>query len=426
MHPQEARMDWYYYIALAAILSQLFFLVQTVNNYRYILAKYKKKRSWHQLRAVLIVPCKGLDSAFQQNITSLFNQDYENYLLWFVVAEKADPAYDQLCKLKSQLSQSSKARQVQVFVAGKVNDTKSTNDEQPTTRYACSQKIHNLLYGYERISDDVDVLAFADSDVCVRSDWLSHLVWHLRLPRIGATSGYRWFIPGRNNPASLALSVMNAKVAQLLGNTRFNQAWGGSMAIRVDVFREIGLDKIWPKTISDDLSLSHAVKKAGKKVEFIPACLVASYESTTWPKLFEFARRQFVITRVSVPLTWWFGLFSSLYSVLGLWAGSFLAIYAALNSSIIDYQLLIILAVPVLFFTGQLSSAILRQKMISKVLQKDWPKLKLACAADILFFWLWSLLLLFLIISSAFGRTICWRGIRYKLLGPTETIIVSD
>ena len=418
-------MDWYYYIALAAILSQLFFLAQTVKNYRYILAKYKKKRSWHQLRAVLIVPCKGLDSAFQQNITSLFNQDYENYLLWFVVAEKADPAYDELCKLKSQLSQSSKAREVQVFVAGKVNDTKSTNNEQPTTRYACSQKIHNLLYGYERISDDVDVLAFADSDVCVRSDWLSHLVWHLRLPRIGATSGYRWFIPGRNNPASLALSVMNAKVAQLLGNTRFNQAWGGSMAIRVDVFREIGLDKIWPKTISDDLSLSHAVKKAGKKVEFIPACLVASYESTTWPKLFEFARRQFVITRVSVPLTWWFGLFSSLYSVLGLWAGSFLAIYAALNSSIIDYKLLILLAVPVLFFTGQLSSAILRQKMISKVLQKDWPKLKLACAADILFFWAWSLLLLFLIISSAFGRTICWRGIRYKLVGPTETIIVS-
>ena len=91
-------MDWYYYIALIVILSQLLFLIQTVNNYRYILAKYKKKRSWHQLRAVLIVPCKGLDSAFHKNITSLFNQDYENYLLWFVVAEKTDPAYEELCK----------------------------------------------------------------------------------------------------------------------------------------------------------------------------------------------------------------------------------------------------------------------------------------------------------------------------------------
>ena len=420
-------MDWYYYIALAAILSQLLFLVQTVNNYRYTLVKYKKKRSWHKLKTVLIVPCKGLDSAFHKNITSLFNQDYENYLLWFVVTEKSDPAYDELCKLKNQLSQSSKAHEVKIFLAGKVGDcNKQTNDNEQPTKYACSQKIHNLLYCYERIGDDIDALAFADSDICVRTDWLSHLVWHLRLSKTGATTGYRLFVPARNNPATLALSAVNAKVAQLLGNTSFNQAWGGSMAIRVDTFRKIGLDKIWPKTISDDLSLSHAVKKAGKKIEFVPACLVASYESNTWQGLFEFARRQFVITRVSAPLTWLFGLISTLYSILGLWAGSALAIYAALKPSITDYKLLILVAVPLFFFIEQLFSAILRQKMISKVLQKDWANLKLACAADILFFWLWSLLLLFFIISSAFGRTICWRGIRYKMLGPTETIVVSS
>jgi hypothetical protein len=193
----------------------------------------------------------------------------------------------------------------------------------------------------------------------------------------------------------------------------------------VDVFREIGLDKIWPKTISDDLSLSRAVKKAGKKVEFVPACLVASYEATTWKGLFEFARRQFVITRVSTPRTWCFGLTSTLYSILGLWAGLSLTIYAAIKTSISGNELLIIAAVPVFFLIEQFSSAILRQKMISKVLQKDWVNLKFACLADVLFFWLWSLLLLFFIISSAFGRTIRWRGIRYKLLGPTETIVVS-
>lgn len=419
------NMVWYYYIALILILSQLFFLIQAVNNYRYILSKYKKKRSRHQLRSVLIVPCKGLDSTFHKNITSFFNQDYENYLLWFVVAEKTDPAYDELCKLKNQLSSCSKAREIRILVAGKVGEcNKQTDDnEQQTTRNACSQKIHNLLYAYERIGDDIDALAFADSDIFVRSDWLSHLVWHLRLSKTGATTGYRLFIPARNNPATLALSAVNVKIAQLLGNTRFNQAWGGSMAIRVDVFREIGLDKIWPKTISDDLSLSRAVKKAGKKVEFVPGCLVASYESTTWKGLFEFARRQFVITRVNTPLTWWFGLISTLYSILGLWAGSAVAIYAVLKSSVVDNKLLILAAVPVFFFIEQLSSALLRQKMLSKVLQKDWPNLRLACAADVLFFWLWSLLLLFFIISSAFGRTIQWRGIRYKLLGPTETIL---
>ena len=402
-------MDWYYYIALAAILSQLVFFTQMRRNYRYALAKYKKKRSLYRPRTALIVPCKDLDSAFEKNITSFFNQDYENYLLWFVVAAKSDPAYDELCKLKSQLSQSSKAQDVQVFVAGQGQ--------------SCSQKNHNLLYCYERIGDDVEVLAFADSDISVRSDWLSHIVWPLRKSKNGAASGYRWFIPKKNNLASLALSAMNAKIAQLLGNTRFNQVWGGSMAIRVDVFREVGLDKIWPKALSDDLSLSLAVKRAGKKVVFVPACLVASYESTSWRRLFEFGRRQFLITRVSAPRTWWFGLCSSLYSVLGLWAGAALAIYAAMIG---EKYLPLFAAVPVLFFASQLGRAIMRQKMISKLLKYDLPQMRAARIADILFFWIWTLLLLSFIISSAFGRTICWRGIRYKLLGPTETIVVGD
>jgi cellulose synthase/poly-beta-1,6-N-acetylglucosamine synthase-like glycosyltransferase len=402
-------MDWYYYIALTAILSQLVFFVQMCRNYRYALAKYKKKRSSYRPRTALIVPCKDLDSAFEKNITSFFNQDYENYLLWFVVADKSDPAYDKLCKLKSQLSESSKAQDVQVFVAGQA--------------HSCSQKNHNLLHCYKRIGDDVEILAFADSDICVCSDWLSHIVWPLRQPKNGAASGYRWFIPQKNNPASLALSAVNAKIAQLLGTTRFNQAWGGSMAIRVDVFRQVGLDKIWPKALSDDLSLSLAVKKAGKKVVFVPACLVASYESTNWRKLFEFGRRQFLITRVSAPRTWWFGLCSGLYSVLGLWAGVALAIYAAMIG---EKNLPLFAAVPILFFASQLSRAILRQKMISKLLKYDLPQMKAARTADILFFWIWSILLLSFIISSAFGRTICWRGIRYKLLGPTETIVVGD
>jgi cellulose synthase/poly-beta-1,6-N-acetylglucosamine synthase-like glycosyltransferase len=266
-------------------------------------------------------------------------------------------------------------------------------------------------------------MAFADSDICVRNDWLSHLVYPLRQSKVGASSGYRWFVPQMNNLPTLALSAMNAKVAQLLGNTLFNQAWGGSMAIRVDVFRELGLDKTWPNSLSDDLSLSVAVKKAGKLVRFVPACLVASYTDTTWRQLFEFAHRQFLITRVCAPRTWWVGLCGTFFSVLGIWAGAALAIYAAIIS---DKHFVLFTAVPVVFFVSQLTSAVLRQKMVSKLLEKDYNRMKAAAAADIFFFWAWSFLMLVFIISSAFGRTITWRGIRYKLLGPTETIIVRS
>jgi len=402
-----SSMTLYYYAAIIVIVSQLLFLFQSFRNYRYFLQKHGKERRWQDQRVAIIVPCKGLDPDFDKNIASLFNQNYEKYVLWFVVAEDSDPAYAELCKLKDRLTKSSRAQDVRILVAGQAQ--------------SCSQKIHNQLYAYHRIAEDIDILAFADSDVCVRTDWLRHLIWPLRDYRYGAAGGYRLFIPKSNNLATLALSSINAKVAQQLGNTRFNQAWGGSMAIRVDVFRKVGLDKIWPKVLSDDLSLTYAVKKTGMKLAFVPACLVATYESTTWPNLFEFARRQFLITRIYRPWTWLIGLCSSLYSLLCLWPTAALAVYAA---AIADKRLPFFIAVPIVFLLCETGKALLRQKMIAKLLEHDRHNLKWARLADIYLSWLWSLLMFILIASSAFGRTICWRGICYRLLSPTETIIV--
>ena len=402
-------MDWYFYIALMLIFSQLVFSTLTLKNYFFALAKYDKKHKRYAPRVALIIPCKNLDENFEQNIASFYRQDYENYLLLFVVEDKADPAYEQLRGLKDKLAWSTKAGDVQVLVAGVGQE--------------CSQKIHNLLYAYRRIPKDIETLAFADSDICVKPTWLHHLVYPLRHPESkGAATGYRWFVPRTGNLATLALSAVNAKIAQLMGNTPFNHAWGGSMAIQVQTFRELSIEKLWQKAVSDDYSLSCAVKDAHKKVEFVPGCLVATSESTTWAKLFEFGRRQFVITKVYAPKMWSFGLFNAVYPVFGLWGGAALAIYAGITQ---NHYVWLFTAVPVLFFIAQLTRATLRQSMASKLLAENWPRLKIAAIADITLFWLWSLLMLVLILSSVFGRTICWRGVRYKLISKTETIVLG-
>jgi len=397
-------MQWYYHIAWLAIAANLFFLLQAWNSHRFNLFKFGKQRLGNLFRTALIVPCKGIDENFDKNIASFYNQNQDDYLLWFVVEDQSDPAYARLCKLKDDLAADSLASEVRILTAGH-----STS---------CSQKIHNLLHCYRNIPDDVEAIAFADSDACVRKTWLRHIVWPLRQDRYGAASGYRWYVPQRNNLATLALSSMNAKVAQLLGNTPFNQAWGGSMAITVETFRKIGLEEIWSTALSDDLSLSYAVKKAGMKVAYVPACLVASHESTTWLELIEFARRQFLITRIAKPLTWLFGLVSSLFSALALWAGAALAAYA---SSINAEHILLYAAVPLTSLICQIARAVLRQRMIARMLEEERDRLKPSAISDICLSWLWSLLMLALIISSAFGRTIRWRGIRYKMLGPTQT-----
>ncbi len=397
-------MQWYHYSAAILIFAELVFVIRMYTNRRYALSKYKRRRTYRP-RTALIVPCKGLDSEFDKNIASFYAQDYEEYLLWFVVEDESDAAYGRLCELKVGLRGSSKAKEVEIFVAG--------------AGQGCGQKIHNLLHCYKQIGDDIEVMAFADSDVCVASDWLSHLVYPLRQAKVGAAGGYRWFVPKRNNGATVALSALNAKVAQLMGNMRFNHLWGGSMAIRVDTFRRIGAEELWRRSVSDDLSLTYAVRKLGLIVRYVPACLVASYEETTWRQLFEFGRRQFVITRVSSPATWWFGLFGCTFSVVGQWGGAAAAIYAAEMGA---QRLGLLYAVPIVFFAGQLVRAVMRQSTARKLLKEDKHRLRAATLADVCFSWLWTLVMLGLIASSAFGRKIRWRGIRYKLVGPTETI----
>ncbi|MBN1807030.1 MAG: glycosyltransferase, partial [Sedimentisphaerales bacterium] len=340
-------MIFLYLLVAIAITAQIVFLYHIASNYLYVLKKFNKNHTSYCRKTSLIIPCKGIDTAFDKNIRSFYELDYEDYEIIFVTESSEDPAYARLLALKEEFKNLTKAFDIRVLVAGR-------------TQHG-SQKLHNLLYACGNADKDVGIFAFADSDACVRINWLNEIVYPLRKDRYGVTGGYRWYVPTRNNFATLALSILNAKVAQLLGVTRFNHAWGGSMAVRVEVFKKLGMEKIWGKSVSDDLTLSRAAKEAGLRVIFVPACFVASYEKIDFLRLLEFARRQFLITRITAPSTWWLGVFSSLYPLFGLWGFAGIALY--LHNKAFDGWYIFLL-VSLLFLAGQFLCAVLRQKMI--------------------------------------------------------------
>jgi hypothetical protein len=195
------------------------------------------------------------------------------------------------------------------------------------------------------------------------------------------------------------------------------------MGIRKDTFEKLGIREIWQNSVSDDLSLSRVAKKAGIKIAYIPACLVATYENIDMSKLLEFGRRQMLITRMTKPGSWWFALFSMVFTVFGLWGTLGVAVWAI--STGLEGKLLFC-AAPVIFLTCQFAGALLRQKTAVTILSGLKEEIRPAAIADLFLFWLWSILFLIIIIYSVFGKTIVWRGITYKLENNGKMKILTE
>ncbi|MFI4911183.1 MAG: glycosyltransferase [Sedimentisphaeraceae bacterium JB056] len=393
-----------YIITTLLVSSQILFMFFVIKNARFVIKKSAEKRDSFVPKTLLTVPCKGLDTGFEDNIKSFFVIDYADYYLNFVVESKDDDAYDVLLQMKEEYASRTKAREVNILIAGVAEKG--------------SQKNHNLLHSISVSGGDKEVFAFADSDARPRVDWLSHLVYPLNRHKTGASSGYRWIVPAKHNFATLLLSSANSKVAQFLGKSIFNQAWGGSMAIKREMFYQLHIDKLWDTCISDDLSLTYAVNNAGYRLRFSPGCLVATYEQTTMSGLFEFARRQFLITRKSAFGIWFIGLFSNIYSVIGIWVSLIMAFYFLNSRPNFALPLFITSGV---FIVCQLIRVFIRQHIASSILVSHEKQLKKAAVFDYMTSAVGSIFMLIFIISSAFGSKIVWRGTKYKIVSATKT-----
>ena len=312
-------MTIYYVLASVVLLIQAVLLVEAHRHLLYTRRKYRPRPLTYMPRVALISPCKGLDNTFDRNIHSFLTLDYPNYELVFVVESQDDPAYQRLLNIIEQNRDRATKINARVIVAGHSKTS--------------VQKVHNLLAACDAIGNDVEVLAFVDSDACVKSHFLGSLIHPLRRDFVGATTGYRWFVPTDSAWASRVLSAINAVIASMMGPHSWNATWGGAMAIRREVFKKTRVRDAWANACTDDYSLTNAVRKENLRITFVPACYVASYEQTTWAKMFSFARRQFLITRVLHKKLWIFALLGFGYFVVAFWASLFISLYLFASQS---------------------------------------------------------------------------------------------
>jgi len=376
----------------------------------------------------VIAPCRGLDDGLEQNLSALLEQDFPEYEVLFVVDDENDPAtlviYDILNRRDIETQSEQESKQSGSFSASprlRGDNSISTKLIIAARAQGCAQKIANLRGAVLHVDDRSQAFVFVDSDARPSPDWLRKLVAPLADETVGAATGYRWFISTTPTFASEMRSVWNASIASALGpNTHSNFCWGGSMAIRRDVFERIEMCEKWEGTLSDDFAVTRVLNEAKLPIVFVPQALTASVEKCTWAELFEFTTRQMKITRVYMTRLWVISMIGSAVFNAVMIAAFLITIF---GKDVIAVSLAILTLV--LVSTFSIGKAWLRLIAVKLALPKYEAELKLQFWPHITL-WLFTPSIFFYnSLAAAFSRRLNWRGITYELKSPTETVIIS-
>ena len=353
-------------------------------------------------RIMVFAPCKGLDVGLEANLRRLFHQDYSDYELVFILENAWDPA----CALIRRLMREYPEVPSRLIIAGRAGRS--------------GQKVHNLRVATADLPLEVEYLVFVDSDAQPRPEWLRAIVSRLHGERTGAVTGYRWLVPQHRSLASYLLYSINSRVALLFGNRDWYPVWGGSWAIRRETFEAAGIRDAWQGTLSDDLVAGCVLRKHKLRVEFEPACMVASPLKSNFSQMFLFLRRQYLIGRSYVPVFWAVGFLAVTFPNLIRLATLGAILGGLLTGTLSPW---IPIAVYSLLYGLNVYRGMIRQDLAGIYFPHLESQLRGPRRFDIWMEPLISLVNWVGMISSLFGQTITWRGVTYRLFrgGRIET-----
>ena len=363
------------------------------------------KRNYSSKTSV-IIPCKGIDPGFKKNISALFNQDHLDYELIFITATADDPAYPVLADIISNHPDSKAKLHTAGIVPGR------------------SQKINNQISGISYADDNTKIFVFVDSDARPNDKFLTNLITPLSNESIGITTGFRWYLPIKKGFFSFLRSTWNCGGIVFLSEKKSNYAWGGAMAIKKNIFHTCDVLSYWDKALSDDMTISLAVRKRGLDIYFVPTCLVTIHEDCTFFEMMEWTNRQTIISKIYHP-----GLWKSILFVHGtgnIILGLGMLLIVLWSVSVIESGMILVAAILMLsIIPMEMLNGVFIMPSIIKMLPEHEKQIKKSGFIYCLMAPIASFLALINSIYSLFTNKISWRGITYEMKSVNETIIID-
>lgn len=256
-------------------------------------------------RAAIVLCLRGADPFLQRCLSGILTQDYPDFEVVIIVDNIDDPAWVPVHELVVGLRDRTTARRVRIEALRELPET-------------CSLKNAALVQAYENLEPDVKFVATVDADVEPHRTWLRELVQPMTDPRVGATTGNRWYIPDDSGWGSLVRYEWNA--GAVVPMFWHGIAWGGSVALRASFVRDSNYRERMKHALCEDTMLFDTLSKVGLKLKFVPSILMINRESIGLRSFFRFCRRQMLISNYHSQAwaIWLHGLTSSAYYVVGL------------------------------------------------------------------------------------------------------------
>ena len=349
-------------------------------------------------RVAVLVAVKGHNVEFDRFLEHLFAQDYPFFRVIFAVEAADDPAIAPIETWRAKLLD-----RVTLVVAGLSQDE--------------GQKTTNLRAALTQVIPNDDIIVFADADIRPSRDWLKRLVAPLVHGKADIVSGFAWLVVKDRSLSSFVLASMAATMVTVPRLPFLNAAWGGSIAMKRELYEALDLREAWRGTLCDDLHLTAIAQRAGYVIaaprEILPRLFVATHG---FDDVAADALRWLMFFRVYMPATYFLAMLGLTFAAAG-WIVAFLGTLVVLPTAIAALIAAFVLAV-------------LRTAGRAVIVARLWSR---AGLHENRFFFLLDPLLtpLAAILNATYGwfalfvRRTTWAGITYESRGPKETRVLS-
>jgi hypothetical protein len=270
-----------------------------------------------------------------------------------------------------------------------------------------------------RLDDSYEVLALLDADTIPHRTWLRELVAPLADPAVGGATGNRWYMPQAISWAALVRYVWNvAAVPQMYF---YNIAWGGTLALKTEVFKRGDLLDRWAHAFCEDTMLFTMLRRHGLKVAFVPSLIMINREECNLGGFFRWVRRQLLTARLYHP-----GWSAVVLHGVSTTVGPIAALAVGAAALVVgNWQAALIAFVGLAVYEACLPLILLPMECSVRriVRQRGEPTAWLGVGGALRL--LPGIILTQFVYAAALGnslllRTVDWRGVQYRIDGPFQ------